>query len=74
MTLPPAAPDLARPIRGAAGCAFAPYDIPNVLSLGFDVVSDRSNVAAYRAPGAPIGGCDPLHAASNTAPTLALTT
>lgn len=43
------------PIRGAAGCAFAPYEIPNVLSRGFDVVSNRSKVAAYRAPGAPIG-------------------
>ena len=43
------------PIRGAAGCAFAPYDIPNVHSQGFDVVSNRSKVAAYRAPGAPIG-------------------
>ena len=43
------------PIRGAAGCAFAPYDIPNVHSVGFDVVSNRSKVAAYRAPGAPIG-------------------
>src|SRR5262252_5629248 len=43
------------PIRGAAGCAFAPYNIANVLSKGFDVVSNRSKVAAYRAPGAPIG-------------------
>ncbi len=43
------------PIRGAAGCAFAPYDIPNVLSQGFEVVSNRSKVAAYRGPGAPIG-------------------
>src|SRR5271165_4886308 len=43
------------PIRGAAGCAFAPYDIPNVLSTGYDVLSNRSKVAAYRAPGAPIG-------------------
>jgi CO/xanthine dehydrogenase Mo-binding subunit len=43
------------PIRGAVGCAFAPYDIPNVHALGFDVVSNRSKVAAYRAPGAPIG-------------------
>ena len=43
------------PIRGAAGCAFAPYDIPNVHSVGYDVVSNRSKVAAYRAPGAPIG-------------------
>ena len=43
------------PIRGAAGCGFAPYTIPNVVSTGFDVVSNRSKVAAYRAPGAPIG-------------------
>src|SRR5579871_2096223 len=43
------------PIRGAAGCSFAPYDIPHVLSNGFEVVSNRSKVAAYRAPGAPIG-------------------
>ncbi len=43
------------PIRGAAGCSFAPYDIPNVHSRGIDVVSNRSKVAAYRAPGAPIG-------------------
>jgi CO/xanthine dehydrogenase Mo-binding subunit len=43
------------PIRGAAACSFAPYDIPNVLSTGYDVVCNRSKVAAYRAPGAPIG-------------------
>ena len=43
------------PIRGAVGCAFAPYDIPHVLSVGFDVLCNRSKVAAYRAPGAPIG-------------------
>jgi CO/xanthine dehydrogenase Mo-binding subunit len=43
------------PIRGAAGCSFAPYNIPNVHAVGFDVVSNRSKVAAYRAPGAPIG-------------------
>jgi CO/xanthine dehydrogenase Mo-binding subunit len=43
------------PIRGAAGCSFAPYDIPHVLSQGYDVCSNRSKVAAYRAPGAPIG-------------------
>ncbi|HJQ58842.1 MAG TPA: xanthine dehydrogenase family protein molybdopterin-binding subunit [Vineibacter sp.] len=43
------------PIRGAAGCSFTPYDIANVHSVGYDVVSNRSKVAAYRAPGAPIG-------------------
>ncbi|HEY7844940.1 MAG TPA: xanthine dehydrogenase family protein molybdopterin-binding subunit, partial [Bradyrhizobium sp.] len=43
------------PIRGAVGCSFAPYDIPHILSQGYDVCSNRSKVAAYRAPGAPIG-------------------
>src|SRR5246127_1877656 len=43
------------PIRGAVGCRFSSYDIPNVFSVGFDVLSNRSKVAAYRAPGAPIG-------------------
>jgi len=43
------------PIRGAAGCCFAPYNIANTHTLGYDVVSNRSKVAAYRAPGAPIG-------------------
>jgi CO/xanthine dehydrogenase Mo-binding subunit len=35
-------------------CAFAPYDLENVRVVGFDVVSNRPKVAAYRAPGAPI--------------------
>src|SRR4051812_6025020 len=43
------------PLRGPVGCAFAPYNIPHVLSVGYDVVSNRSKVAAYRAPGAPLG-------------------
>src|SRR5260221_4121411 len=43
------------PIRGAFGCSFSPYDIPHVLSLGFDVRCNRSKVGAYRAPGAPLG-------------------
>ena len=33
----------------------APYDIPNAHTFGYDVVSNRCKVAAYRAPGAPIG-------------------
>ena len=38
------------------GCmtAFAPYDLENVQVIGYDVVSNRPKVAAYRAPGAPI--------------------
>jgi CO/xanthine dehydrogenase Mo-binding subunit len=43
------------PVRGAVGCALAPYDIANVQITGYDVVSNRPKVAAYRAPGAPIG-------------------
>ena len=43
------------PIRGAVGCSLAPYDIPNAHTFGYDVVSNRCKVAAYRAPGAPIG-------------------
>lgn len=43
------------PLRGPVGCAFAAYAIPNVLSVGYDVCSNRSKVAAYRAPGAPQG-------------------
>ena len=43
------------PLRGPVGCSFAPYNIANVLSEGFDVVSNRPKVAAYRAPGAPLG-------------------
>ncbi len=36
-------------------CAFAPYDIPNARAVGYDVVCNRPKVAAYRAPGSPIG-------------------
>jgi CO/xanthine dehydrogenase Mo-binding subunit len=36
-------------------CAFAPYDISNVRAIGYDVVSNRPKVAAYRAPGSPLG-------------------
>ena len=39
----------------ACMCGFAPYDIPNVRSVGYDVVSNRPKTAAYRAPSAPIG-------------------
>ena len=42
------------PVQPGAMCAFAPYDLENVLSIGYDVVTNRPKVAAYRAPGAPI--------------------
>ena len=42
------------PVMNACMCAFAPYDIPNARSVGYDVVCNRPKVAAYRAPGSPI--------------------
>jgi CO/xanthine dehydrogenase Mo-binding subunit len=42
------------PVQPAAMCAFAPYDLQNVKVVGYDVVSNRPKVAAYRAPGGPI--------------------
>ena len=42
------------PVGPGAMCAFAPYDLENVKSVGFDIVTNRPKVAAYRAPGAPI--------------------
>jgi len=42
------------PINPGLMCAFAMYDLANVDVLGYDVVSNRPKVAAYRAPGAPI--------------------
>ena len=42
------------PVAPAAMCAFACYDLKNVMAEGYDVVSNRPKVAAYRAPGAPI--------------------
>ncbi|MBE0620871.1 MAG: xanthine dehydrogenase family protein molybdopterin-binding subunit [Burkholderiales bacterium] len=42
------------PVMNATMCGFAPYDIPNVRSVGYDVVSNRPKSAAYRAPGSPI--------------------
>jgi len=42
------------PIRQAASCAFAPYDLKNVEAIGYDVVVNRPKSNAYRAPGSPI--------------------
>ena len=42
------------PVGPACMCSFACYDIDNIYIEGFDVVSNRPKVAAYRAPGAPI--------------------
>jgi CO/xanthine dehydrogenase Mo-binding subunit len=43
------------PVQQGCICAMAVYDFPNALTVGYDVVSNRPKVAAYRAPGAPIG-------------------
>ncbi len=42
------------PVQPGAMSAFAPYAIEHARVVGFDVVSNRPKVAAYRAPGAPI--------------------
>jgi CO/xanthine dehydrogenase Mo-binding subunit len=42
------------PIGPGCMCGFALYDIEHVDVVGYDVVSNRPKVAAYRAPGAPI--------------------
>ena len=40
------------PVGAGALCVFGPYDIPNVLIDGLDVVVNKPKTAAYRAPGA----------------------
>ena len=42
------------PVGPGVMCCFAMYDVANVEAIGYDVVSNRPKVAAYRAPGAPI--------------------
>jgi len=43
------------PVGAACMTIFTPYVIPNFKILGLDVVLNKPRVAAYRAPGAPIG-------------------
>jgi CO/xanthine dehydrogenase Mo-binding subunit len=43
------------PFMSTCMCAFAPYEIANARAVGYDVVCNRPKVAAYRAPGSPIG-------------------
>ena len=42
------------PVDMAAMCAFAPYALENVKSVGYDVICNRPKQAAYRAPGSPM--------------------
>jgi xanthine dehydrogenase molybdenum-binding subunit len=43
------------PVGAGASCSLAPYDIPNMVIDGYDVVVNRPKTSAYRAPGAPAG-------------------
>ncbi len=42
------------PVQPGCMTCFAMYDLKDVAITGYDVVSNRPKVAAYRAPGAPI--------------------
>ncbi|HMB13710.1 MAG TPA: molybdopterin cofactor-binding domain-containing protein, partial [Roseovarius sp.] len=42
------------PVDMGAMSGFAPYDLENVKTVGWDVVANRPKAAAYRAPGAPM--------------------
>ena len=42
------------PVQLGCMTAYAPYDIKNVKTVGYDVLVNRPKVAAYRAPGAPV--------------------
>ena len=42
------------PVMNALICGFAPYDVANLRTVGFDVVCNRPKAVAYRAPGSPI--------------------
>ena len=41
------------PVQQGCICGLAVYDLPNAEAIGYDVLSNRPKVAAYRAPGAP---------------------
>ena len=42
------------PVQPGCMCAFAPYELEHVRTVGYDVVVNRPKAAAYRAPGGPI--------------------
>ena len=44
------------PVGAGAECVFGPYDIPNVVIDGYDVVVNKPKAGAYRAPGATNAG------------------
>mgnify|MGYP001177232971 CR=1 FL=1 len=40
-------------IENACNTAYAPYDIPNLQLMGYDIVTNKPKTGAYRAPGTP---------------------
>ena len=44
------------PVTAGAECVFGPYDIPNVVIDGYDVIVNKPRAGAYRAPGATNAG------------------
>src|SRR5262249_18619933 len=42
------------PVMNGCMCAYAPYDLKNARSIGYDVGSNGPRVAAYRGPDSPI--------------------
>ena len=44
------------PVGAGAECVFGPYDIPNMVIDGYDVVVNKPKAGAYRAPGATNAG------------------
>jgi len=42
------------PVGEALSCAFACYDVANVMHEGYEVLANRPKAAAYRAPGSPM--------------------
>ncbi|MDP6512981.1 MAG: xanthine dehydrogenase family protein molybdopterin-binding subunit [SAR202 cluster bacterium] len=44
------------PVGAGAECVFTPYDIPNVVIDGYDVIVNKPKAGAYRAPGATNAG------------------
>ncbi|MFZ1815729.1 MAG: xanthine dehydrogenase family protein molybdopterin-binding subunit [Rhizobiaceae bacterium] len=43
------------PVDFGLYCAFAPYKMPALAAIGYDVLANRPKCAAYRAPGSPMG-------------------
>lgn len=60
------------PVQFGAMSAFACYDLPNVKTVGYDVLCNRPKQAAYRAPGAPMAAFAVESAVDELAKTLGI--